>query len=932
MSGALPEAVQSRSMSAHAQASPLLTDPSQVADAQKTRPAHGTGKTREKLGLALAGGGFRASLFHVGVLRYLAQADLLRYVEVLSTVSGGSLVGALYVMRLKDALEAQGNEGPQALTKPRIVNLSRDEYLRLVDGLEQTVRAVVSKNLRMRLLLNPLRLLLGWMGGGGLAAGFAAWLDAHLFGRQWAHQRKLLDLRICAPQVGQYGGTENYNREALWADPTAPASAVTRLIINTTCLNSGGRFWFSHAEFGDWYLGYVRFADICNELWPRKWLLQEVRTPLPTDGAKIDELLLKLCCEHRQEFPGDLQRPDAPHPRCGPLLTDPLKRIWPLLRWWRGEALTSDEVRWEGFDLIQGRLDGCRQNASGAVDSAAAGRSATAGAAPQPLTLAGLFRNAEVGLLRRLKNFAWLLRVGRGAKVPVTDGMKDEALATSFVDALKSMDDRWVGWLGLSSPPQALYEAQPASSDTPRPLTGWAAALMELVIEIYQFRCAVFMSPHVLREWKGQPLSEVVAASAAFPPVFPPQVLPHLVDDRTVRRLGLTDGGVFDNLGTTALLDEQCTMVIASDPGGLFDTGVREVSVGRLGLMSRLVALLGERPNQLFRHELRERRRMGEALCGSPHASNPAREFLQYRALTSLSTFRIVRTRDVGDEESFGRLLADIRTDLDVFGRIEQDALIRQGEDRARQHIGRRFGKGSAGPLEPWLSRSDPDGEAQGPRPAPIDAIQDSEHWVLQVARHRFLRLFRLQPAWVLGAAMLALALGWAGVGHGGIPALWAAAASVPQALGAGMAPCLRDWPGALPWLWQRLEVGVPAAVLGLIGTVWIVQQSRFEGTLNRLDRWVPARLREVWRALQSHGPTGLRWVRAGFTAALFPLILPFLLPGSWWPWLGLPLVVAALLTFLALPAVFLVTPLYLCSTRRHPRDPQAPRGRPDPG
>ena len=42
-----------------------------------------------KVGLALSGGGFRASLYHIGVLAKLAELDLLRHVEVLSCVSGG---------------------------------------------------------------------------------------------------------------------------------------------------------------------------------------------------------------------------------------------------------------------------------------------------------------------------------------------------------------------------------------------------------------------------------------------------------------------------------------------------------------------------------------------------------------------------------------------------------------------------------------------------------------------------------------------------------------------------------------------------------------------------------------------------------------------------------------------------------------------------
>lgn len=52
-----------------------------------------------KLGLALSGGGFRASFFHLGVLARLAEEGLLRQVEVISTVSGGSIIGAAYYVR-----------------------------------------------------------------------------------------------------------------------------------------------------------------------------------------------------------------------------------------------------------------------------------------------------------------------------------------------------------------------------------------------------------------------------------------------------------------------------------------------------------------------------------------------------------------------------------------------------------------------------------------------------------------------------------------------------------------------------------------------------------------------------------------------------------------------------------------------------------------
>src|SRR5690606_1350559 len=43
-----------------------------------------------KIGLGLSGGGFRAALYHIGVLAKMAEFDLLKDVEVISCVSGGS--------------------------------------------------------------------------------------------------------------------------------------------------------------------------------------------------------------------------------------------------------------------------------------------------------------------------------------------------------------------------------------------------------------------------------------------------------------------------------------------------------------------------------------------------------------------------------------------------------------------------------------------------------------------------------------------------------------------------------------------------------------------------------------------------------------------------------------------------------------------------
>jgi NTE family protein len=52
-----------------------------------------------RLGLALSGGGARAAIFHLGVLRRLADEKLFEQISQLSTVSGGSLVIAALMSR-----------------------------------------------------------------------------------------------------------------------------------------------------------------------------------------------------------------------------------------------------------------------------------------------------------------------------------------------------------------------------------------------------------------------------------------------------------------------------------------------------------------------------------------------------------------------------------------------------------------------------------------------------------------------------------------------------------------------------------------------------------------------------------------------------------------------------------------------------------------
>ena len=52
-----------------------------------------------RIGLALSGGGFRATLFHLGALWRLNQIGMLAELQAVSSVSGGSLVAGLLATR-----------------------------------------------------------------------------------------------------------------------------------------------------------------------------------------------------------------------------------------------------------------------------------------------------------------------------------------------------------------------------------------------------------------------------------------------------------------------------------------------------------------------------------------------------------------------------------------------------------------------------------------------------------------------------------------------------------------------------------------------------------------------------------------------------------------------------------------------------------------
>ncbi|HEV8434040.1 MAG TPA: patatin-like phospholipase family protein, partial [Thermoanaerobaculia bacterium] len=194
---------------------------------------------RGKIGLALSGGGFRASLFHIGVLAKLAELDLLRDVEVISCVSGGSIIGAHYYIELKKRLESG--------------KTTRDDYIELVRDVEKNFRAGVQKNVRTRIAASPLAgLKMACRSGYSRSDRVAELYQQHLYDRTASNGKKapramselLVEPQAFLPEVDGDKFHPKYDNWRLDAK-------VPMLVLNATSLNTGHNWQFSAKRMGE---------------------------------------------------------------------------------------------------------------------------------------------------------------------------------------------------------------------------------------------------------------------------------------------------------------------------------------------------------------------------------------------------------------------------------------------------------------------------------------------------------------------------------------------------------------------------------------------------------------------------------------------------------------------------------------------------------
>ena len=190
-----------------------------------------------KIGLGLSGGGFRASLYHIGVLAKLADLDVLRRVEVFSCVSGGSIIGAHYYLEVRKLLREKPDK-----------EITREDYVAIVGRIQDEFLKGVQTNVRTRVaaeLLTNLKMIF-WPGySRTMRAGEL--YERDIFSRVGdgeGHKPRWLNELLIRPA----GEPDNFSPKSHNWQRTAK---VPILILNAATLNTGHTWQFTAAWMGE---------------------------------------------------------------------------------------------------------------------------------------------------------------------------------------------------------------------------------------------------------------------------------------------------------------------------------------------------------------------------------------------------------------------------------------------------------------------------------------------------------------------------------------------------------------------------------------------------------------------------------------------------------------------------------------------------------
>ena len=199
----------------------------------ETTPNDNTTLKSLRIGLALSGGGFRASIFHLGVIRRLEELGVMKHVNTISGVSGGAIIAAYYVVEMEKRLcqhQKYLKKNPCKIDKVR---------LKIFKEIAGDFFKVIALNLRSRAML------------------FSPFCHPWLFIKslwpscsrsdimQKEYDRRLFDDKDktlkCLPKVTSRDNDGCSEEDArLWTRP--------EVILNTTSLHTGKRIEFKRDQ------------------------------------------------------------------------------------------------------------------------------------------------------------------------------------------------------------------------------------------------------------------------------------------------------------------------------------------------------------------------------------------------------------------------------------------------------------------------------------------------------------------------------------------------------------------------------------------------------------------------------------------------------------------------------------------------------------
>lgn len=178
------------------------------------------------IGLALSGGGSRAMAFHLGCLRALHDLELLEKVSVISTISGGSVIGAYYAY-------TPGKSFPE---------------------FEKDIRGFLRAGFHWKIvfeLLKPMNL------ASGLAAGTCAQVQDVL---SWLTKRE--------PEISRFYSRTDAFEAVLQAcvfrdlSMTSPRRNNLKVTVGACELRTGTAFRFGDNKSGNWRLGEIEGNEL----------------------------------------------------------------------------------------------------------------------------------------------------------------------------------------------------------------------------------------------------------------------------------------------------------------------------------------------------------------------------------------------------------------------------------------------------------------------------------------------------------------------------------------------------------------------------------------------------------------------------------------------------------------------------------------------